>query len=109
MFLAEILKSLLSASIAFVWTNAVWAKPKPIYVNPQSSHFASGNPYTSSKREQIGFILAEMFSLFLLVLKVIFFSDAKSDISLTGSDIARQSLAVIFYSPKNSRSEYHSA
>ncbi|MBO5091675.1 MAG: hypothetical protein J6C61_04255, partial [Clostridia bacterium] len=58
---------------------------------------------TSSKREQIGFIRAEMFSLFLLVLKVIFFSDAKSDISLTGSDIARQSLAVIFYSPKNSR------
>ena len=50
-----------------------------------------------------------MFSLFLLVLKVIFFSGAKSDISLTGSDIARQSLAVIFYSPKNSRSEYHSA
>ena len=64
---------------------------------------------TSSKREQIDFIQAEMFSLFLLVLKVIFFSDTKSDISLTGSDIARQSLAVIFYSPKNSRSEYHSA
>ena len=50
-----------------------------------------------------------MLSLFLLVLKVIFFADAKSDISLTGSDIARQSLAVIFYSLKNSRSEYHSA
>ena len=40
---------------------------------------------------------------------VIFFADAKSDISLTGSDIARLRLAVIFYSPKNSRSEYHSA
>ncbi len=50
-----------------------------------------------------------MLSLFLLVLKVIFFADAKSDISLTGSDIARQSLAVIFYSLKSSRSEYHSA
>ena len=50
-----------------------------------------------------------MLSLFLLVLKVIFFADAKSDISLTGSDIARLRLAVIFYSPKNSRSEYHSA
>ena len=49
-----------------------------------------------------------MLSLFLLVLKVIFFADAKSDISLTGSDIARLRLAVIFYSPKNSRSEYHS-
>ena len=43
-----------------------------------------------------------MLSLFLLVLKVIFFADAKSDISLTGSDIARLRLAVIFYSPKNS-------
>ena len=41
-----------------------------------------------------------MLSLFLLVLKVIFFADAKSDISLTGSDIARLRLAVIFYSPK---------
>ena len=51
----------------------------------------------------------DLFSLFLLVLKVIFFADAKSDISLTGSDIARLRLAVIFYSPKNSRSEYHSA
>ena len=50
-----------------------------------------------------------MLSLFLLVLKVIFFADAKSYISLTGSDIARLRLAVIFYSPKNSRSEYHSA
>ncbi|MBQ7290225.1 MAG: hypothetical protein IJW76_00680 [Clostridia bacterium] len=40
---------------------------------------------------------------------VVFFADAKSDISLTGSDIARLRLAVIFYSPKNSRSEYHSA
>ena len=30
---------------------------------------------------------------------VIFFADAKSDISLTGSDIARLRLAVIFYSP----------
>ena len=28
--LAENLKTLLSASIAFVWTNAVWAKPKPL-------------------------------------------------------------------------------
>ena len=26
-----------------------WAKPKPIYVNPQSSCFASGNPYTNRK------------------------------------------------------------
>ena len=40
---------------------------------------------------------------------VVFFADAKSDISLTGSDIARLRLAVVFYSPKNSRSEYHSA
>jgi hypothetical protein len=40
---------------------------------------------------------------------VIFFAIAKSDISLTGSDIARLCLAVIFYSPYNSRSEYHSA
>ena len=30
MFLAENLKTLLSASIAFVWTNTEWAKPKPL-------------------------------------------------------------------------------
>ena len=40
-----------SASIAFDWSNAKWAKPKPIYVNPQSSYFASGNPYTSRKEQ----------------------------------------------------------
>ena len=34
------------------------------------------------------------------VLKVIFFANAKNDISLTGSDIARQRLAVILYSPR---------
>ena len=44
MFLAEKLHFHKSASIAFVWTNTIWAKPKPIYVNPQSSYFASGNP-----------------------------------------------------------------
>jgi len=49
-----------------------------------------------------------MFSL-LCWLNVIFFANAKSDISLTGSDIARLCLTVIFYSPLNSRSEYHSA
>ena len=49
MFLAEKLHFHKSASIAFVWTNTIWAKPKPIYVNPQSSYFASGNPYTSRK------------------------------------------------------------
>ena len=69
MFLAENLKFPLSASIAFDWSNAIWAKPKPIYVNPKSSCFASGNPYTSRKREQVGFI-AEKFSLFLLVLSL---------------------------------------
>ena len=31
MFLAENLKTILSASIAFVWTNTEWAKPKPLY------------------------------------------------------------------------------
>ena len=31
MFLAENLKALLSASIAFVRTNTEWAKPKPLY------------------------------------------------------------------------------
>ena len=31
MFLAENLKTLLSASIAFVRTNTEWAKPKPLY------------------------------------------------------------------------------
>ena len=30
MFLAENLKTLLSASIALVWTNTEWAKPKPL-------------------------------------------------------------------------------
>ena len=30
-FLAENLRTLLSASIAFVRTNARWAKPKPLY------------------------------------------------------------------------------
>ena len=50
MFLAENLEIPLSASIAFDRSNALWAKPKPIYVNPQSSYFASGNPYTSRKR-----------------------------------------------------------
>ena len=43
-------KKTLSASIAFDRTNALWAKLKPIYVNPQNSYFASGNPYTSRKR-----------------------------------------------------------
>jgi len=57
------------------------------------------NPYTSRK-ERTNRFLFEMFSLFLLVLKMIFFANAKSDISLRGSDIARQCLAVIFYSPK---------
>ena len=42
-----------------------WAKTKPIYVNPQSSCFASGNPYTSRKREQT--VHSRRFSLFLLV------------------------------------------
>ena len=31
MFLAENLKTPLSASIAFVWSNTLWAKPKPLY------------------------------------------------------------------------------
>ena len=47
--LAENLRTLLSASIAFVRTNEKRAKPKPIYVNPQSSYFALGNPYTNRK------------------------------------------------------------
>ena len=50
MFLAENLKIPLSASIAFDRSNTKWAKPKPIYASPQSSYFASGNPYTSRKR-----------------------------------------------------------
>ena len=66
MFLAENLKIPLNASIALDQSNALWAKPKPIYVNPQSSYFALGNPYASRKRKQIGFI-AETFPLFLLV------------------------------------------
>ena len=57
MFLAENLKTLLSASIAFDRSNAKWAKPKPIYVNPQSSCFASGNPYTNRKSKHARKIL----------------------------------------------------
>jgi len=53
MFLAENLKSSLSVIIAYELSNEKRAKPKPIYVNPQSSYFASGNPYTRRKREQI--------------------------------------------------------
>ena len=49
MSLAENLHFHKSASIAFDWSNALGAKPQPLYVNPQSSYFASGNPYTSRK------------------------------------------------------------
>ena len=52
MFLAENLKTLLSASIAFVWTNTEWAKPKPLY----------------KQKERTKRFIAEMSSLFLLVM-----------------------------------------
>ena len=51
MFLAENLKTLLSASIAFVWTNTEWAKPKPLL----------------KQKERTKRFIAEMSSLFLLV------------------------------------------
>ena len=51
MFLAENLKTLLSASIAFVWTNTEWAKPKPLY----------------KQKERTKRFIAEMSSLFLPV------------------------------------------
>ena len=51
MFLAENLKIPLNASIAFVWTNTVWAKPKPLL---------------QAERENKSVFTAEMFSLFLL-------------------------------------------
>ena len=51
MFLAENLKTLLSASIAFVWTNTEWAKPKPLY----------------KQKERTKRFIAEMSSLFLFV------------------------------------------
>ena len=38
------------SSIAFDRSNTLWAKPKPLHVNPQSLYFTSGNPYTSRKR-----------------------------------------------------------
>ena len=66
--------------------------------------FIYKNEQSKNRRRVILLLL-----LFSACNKVIFFADAKSDISLTGSDIARLRLAVIFYSPKNSRSEYHSA
>ena len=51
MLLAENLKTPLSASIAFDWSNAKGLSP---------------NPYTNRKREQIG-LNVEKFSLFLFV------------------------------------------
>ena len=71
--------------------------------SPQFQTYSSKN-ISFEKSSQV-----ETLSLFLLVPKVIYFADAKSDIFLTGSDIARFRLSAIFYSPKNSRSGYHSA
>ena len=65
MVLAENSKIQLSASIAFVRSNILWAMPKPKYANPKSSYFASGNPYTSRKSKSTRknpYILALVFS-----------------------------------------------
>jgi len=51
-----------------------------------------------TERDKSAYTSRSVLSFFLLY-KVIFFADAKSDISLTGSDIARLYLTVIFYSP----------
>ena len=51
----------------------IWAKPKPIYVNPQSSCFASGNPYTNRKskhaRRNLVYLLFFLLVMFLLTQK----------------------------------------
>ena len=57
-----------SASIAFYWSNAEWAKPKPLYENPQSAYFASGNPYTKQKEQTRKAKNLECLLFFLLVI-----------------------------------------
>ena len=66
----------------FVQTNALWAKP-----------------LLQAERENKSVYSRNVLS-FSVSKKVIFFADAKSDISLTENDLARLHLAVIFYSPK---------
>ena len=69
MSLAENLHFHKSASIAFDRSNAIWAKPKPLYVNPQSSlHSLRGTTPTQaenskSKRKQILLFLLLFFLL----------------------------------------------
>ena len=55
-----------SVSIAFDWSNAVCAKPKPIYVNPKKLIFRFREPLNKQKEITKRFI-AGMLSLFLLV------------------------------------------
>ena len=98
MFLAENLKTPLSASIAFDWSNDLWAMPKPIYVNPQSSYFALGNPYTNRKSKRTGLILVCL--LFFCCYKVIFFANAKSDIVAGDSDMKAYGFRDILFAIK---------
>ena len=79
MFLAEKLKITLSASIAFDWSNALWAKP-PYYTQKERTNRKIRNALS-----------------FSVGIKVIFFADAKSDISLTGSDITRYARSDILF------------
>ena len=85
MSLAENLKNTVKCVHRICPDECKWAKPK--------------NPYYQQKRENKSAHTSRSVLSFFLLYKVIFFADAKSDISLAGSDNARQSLAMIFYSP----------